>query len=202
MTDKLKHNWANWISVGRCISVPFFIGVLEAHRQADFAGAAAPQLAVYRHIALAVFGVACLSDAVDGYVARRFGLVSELGKFLDPLADKLLLTAGVVMLSLPIGIGACRFPYWFPIVVISRDVLIMLGTILIFMLRQRVLIQPSKIGKATTFFQMACVAGALMLWRPLWLLLATVALTAVSCFQYVYQGMHQLGELAHGEGGK
>jgi CDP-diacylglycerol--glycerol-3-phosphate 3-phosphatidyltransferase len=74
---------------------------------------------VYRWVALAVFVVASLTDWYDGYIARKFGVVSAWGKFLDPLADKVLISAGFIAFA---AIG--YYPFWMVVVIVLRDLLI------------------------------------------------------------------------------
>src|SRR3954451_1929446 len=87
---------------------------------------------IHRLVALMAFGVAALSDAIDGYLARRYNQHSELGRILDPLADKLLLIAGVVLLSLKNEPYLARIPLWLTATILSRDVLLLLGLIIIY----------------------------------------------------------------------
>src|SRR5580765_5244540 len=86
---------ANKITILRILLVPFF--VMQVLYYADASGQAAREW--YRIAALWTFGVAAISDALDGYIARRYNQRSELGAILDPLADKLLLVSGIVVLS-------------------------------------------------------------------------------------------------------
>jgi len=189
-------NAALGITFIRFLCVPAFVTLLVQHRQVWLASHSGAEVSLYRIAALCVFIVAAVSDALDGYVARRFNQQTEVGAWLDPLADKLLLCAAVIMLSLPLGM-AQQFPFWFPIVVLTRDTIILLGTVVIFMARGRVKIAPIKSSKWTTFAQMSCVIGALLGLRHSTLgvlLAAAVLLTVVSCVQYVHDGLHLLSE--------
>src|ERR671935_1229584 len=102
---------ANWLTVLRILLIPVFVSLL-----------------VYRKpgLALVVFVAAALTDLLDGYVARRQGLASRLGAFLDPLADKLLLIASFVTLT-----WLKALPFWITAVVFSRDVMLIVGAVLI-----------------------------------------------------------------------
>ena len=197
-------NWANSITLLRFLATPVFIGVLVKHREAFETGAPPDTLSLYRYIALGVFSVAAASDALDGFIARHFNQKTELGTIMDPLADKLLLIAAVLTLSLPFGLGAYRLPFWFPLLVLTRDLIIVVGIIIIFMMRAHVHIRPSYTGKATTFFQMAVIVSVL-LHVPVMLLdglvLVTTILTAVSGIQYISRGFMLLHDTAraHGE---
>jgi CDP-diacylglycerol--glycerol-3-phosphate 3-phosphatidyltransferase len=145
-----------------------------------------------RYLALVLFAVAVITDAVDGYVARVEKQATRLGAILDPLADKLLLVSAFLCLSL---IGTIpemyRLPAWVPILVLSRDALIVFGWILIMFLTGDFQAQPrpSKIGKATTFFQMMTIVSVLLGWpfaqQVLWV---AMALTVLSGMHYLREG--------------
>src|SRR6266436_7229906 len=89
-----------------------------------------------RVLAFTVFAVAAISDGVDGYIARRYHQKSELGAFLDPLADKALLVSAMILLSIRFKDGSPfnQLPLWFPILVVSRVVIVFVGVVLIHML--------------------------------------------------------------------
>lgn len=180
-------NLPNLITLVRIVLVPVFIGLILHYRETDEVA--------YLWWALIVFLVAISSDALDGAIARLKGKKTVLGSFLDPLADKLLLVSAIIVLSVRIG-GLERLPSWFPVLVISRDLLIVLGALLIHMLAGRVTPTPSVAGKVTTFFQMLTVLWVLLRvpgpWLPL--LFATV-FTIISGVEYIFLGLAQL----HGE---
>jgi cardiolipin synthase len=141
--------------------------------------------------ALYVFGLAALTDALDGTVARYFDIRTELGAILDPFADKMLLLSGLVMLTLN-----QRLPPWLLIVAGMRDVVLVLGYLMIsFTSAERFPVHPSYLGKLTTVLQIACVIGALAgnfgLGVSSWytLLYLTAGVTAVSGIHYAYQGL-------------
>ncbi len=108
-------------------------------------------------VAVCVFVAAGLSDALDGYLARRFALTSRFGAWLDPVADKLLMLASFVTLTI---VGAV--PLWLTIVVIGRDVAIVLGVGLARLLDAPLRIAPLMIGKASTVVQVVFVALVLL----------------------------------------
>ena len=108
--------------------------------------------------ALAVLLLAALSDALDGLLARWLDQKTAIGSFLDPLADKLLSVSGFVTLAL---IGP--IPAWFVIVVISRDVLISLGALVLYLHDGRLEIAPSLTGKAAMLGQFATLVLTLLL---------------------------------------
>lgn len=141
-------NLANRISITRIILVPFFVaGVVYSKFT----------------LALIIFLVCMLSDALDGYFARARNEKTRLGSLLDPIADKLLLISGVILLSILKDLPpALRFPPYVPLVIVSRDVLIILGCMIIYLLKGKMDIRPTYLGKATTFFQMVSIMGVLV----------------------------------------
>jgi cardiolipin synthase len=102
--------------------------------------------------ALIVFVLAGLSDSADGLIARLFNQKSRLGTFLDPLADKILLIAAFITLAI-----INRIPPWLTVIVISRDVLILLGALILFLNNSELTIKPSFLSKITTCLQLATV---------------------------------------------
>lgn len=147
-------NFANKISTFRILSVPFFVASLIYY---------SPEKDYLRFTALGIFILGVISDAVDGYIARKSKQKSKAGLILDPLGDKLLLVSAFVCLYLidkfPLGI---KFPLAVTLIVISRDVLIILGAVVVFIVRQEINIAPTKWGKLTTSFQMLAVIGVLL----------------------------------------
>ena len=169
---------ANWLTVLRILLIPVFVSLL-VYRQ--------------RGAALAVFLIAAVTDLLDGYVARRHGMQSRLGAFLDPMADKLLLVSSFVTLT-----WLKTLPFWIAAVVISRDVILMFGALMIHMAGGHIYPRPTRVGKAATFFQVLTVltglasrfvyaGGALRI--VMWL---AAAFTIVSGLQYIVQGMRFL----------
>lgn len=93
--------------------------------------------------ALAVFVLACLTDVLDGYIARKYHLVTSFGKLMDPLADKLMICAVLVTLALRGWV-----PWWLIVVVAAKELLMVLGGV--FMLRRGIVVYAGTIGKAAT----------------------------------------------------
>jgi cardiolipin synthase len=145
---------ANKITIGRILLVPLFV-VSALYYMAG-------QGELYRYLAVFAFGVAALSDGVDGYIARRFNQRSELGAILDPLADKLLLVSAIVLLSLHQDGNLPGLPLHLTVTVISRDILLLMGMLVLRYLRVAVTVMPHWTGKVATVFQMACVLWALL----------------------------------------
>lgn len=110
-------------------------------------------LSGYIQAAFMVFVVAGVSDAVDGLLARRYNWQTELGAYLDPLADKLL----IVSIFVALGVRG-DLPSWLVVAVVSRDVLILLGIVVSWLMDKPIKIAPLSVSKATTVAQLALAA--------------------------------------------
>jgi len=131
-------NIPNLITLGRIILVPIVFWLL---------------LAGQFQAAFFAFVLAGISDAVDGFLAKRFEWVTELGAYLDPLADKML----IVCIFLALGVHG-DLPSWLVIAVVTRDVLIVAGILLAWLLHKPVRIKPLLISKANTAAQIVMLA--------------------------------------------
>ena len=109
-----------------------------------------------RWCAIAIFVLAAASDGLDGYIARRFNQRSQLGVLLDPIADKGLLLAGIITLSL--SDWPYELPIWFAVLVIARDVIVVAGVIALQVINGNVRVKPSWTGKVATVFQMIALS--------------------------------------------
>ena len=178
---------ANKITILRILLVPFFI--VQVLYYVSGAGE------WHRILSLIAFALAALSDGIDGFIARRFNQRSELGAILDPLADKLLLVSGIVLLSLHHEGYLPQLPLSLTATVISRDVLLLLGLGVIHYVGGKVVVRPHLTGKIATVLQMTCVLWALLKlnhdWLELWTLGAT-GFTGISGVIYVIAGVRQL----------
>ena len=177
---------ANQISLGRILLVPAIVACLVYY---------APHREGLRLLALGLFLLGMASDAVDGFLARRHNQQTELGTILDPIADKCLILGTLISCSairgLPLGM---KIPAWFNVVVISRDVVLIVGTLLLFAMRGQWSVRPSRLGKWTTFMQMLVIPTVLLgltIKTPLLILAAT--LTVLSGISYLRVGVRLLG---------
>jgi cardiolipin synthase len=169
---------ANKITLIRILLIPvFIIGLL--HRAAVWP--------------LSVFVFLALTDVLDGALARRLNQRTVLGTFLDPVADKLLLNATFLVLSFQM-----RVPVWIFVLAFSRDLLILLGWNIIYVLTRNSTIEPRWLGKSTTLVQMLSVVVLLSRFlapaRPFFLVLMA-AVTALSTLDYVWLGGKKLNQL-------
>src|SRR3954454_14479673 len=187
---------ANKITIIRILMIPAFVlmaiyyGESIKHRE---------PLEWQRFTAIAIFLVAAVSDGLDGYIARRYNQKSALGVMLDPIADKGLLLSAIITLSISnwsdIDPTYGRFPAWFPVLVISRDVVILVGSAVLHLLNGKVIVRTSWTGKVATVLQMAAIAWVMLQLRflPLRYVVAAAGLfTFVSGIIYVMDGVRQL----------
>jgi cardiolipin synthase len=111
--------------------------------------------------ALLVFFTASLTDFLDGYVARRFNQQSPLGRFLDPLADKLLTTATYVVMAIPHQ-GFPSIPLWLAVAVVARDVVILVGSLFVYLVTRYKGFKPTLLGKVNTFVELGLIVWFLV----------------------------------------
>jgi len=137
---------ANQLTILRIVFVPVFITLL-AYKEIGWA--------------LCTFVAAGITDVLDGIIARRLGQKTSIGAVLDPLADKLLMTASMVLLSLPQMELHNAIPRWLVIVIISRDVFILLVSLIIVLMVGWRIFKPSAYGKASTVLQVVTVLAVL-----------------------------------------
>lgn len=168
----------NFITLVRMAMVPFF--VLAVNDQ-DF------------RLALGIFVLAGLTDLLDGWLARKLGASSVIGAYLDPMADKLLLTAAYIVLAIPQG-QAVVIPLWLAILTLFRDFLIMLVAVVLYVVEDIQRFPPSILGKITTFMHVATIAVVLLanvvVVSPLMLdgfFYTSFVFVVISGFNYIYR---------------
>jgi cardiolipin synthase (CMP-forming) len=169
-------NTPNVLTLCRLLLIPIFLAMMSKR---------------HFNYALYLFCLAALTDALDGTVARWFDCKTEIGAYLDPFADKLLLLSAFVALTLE-----SMLPGWLLGVVVIRDTVIVFGYFMLsFLTNERVPVRPSYLGKVSTFLQLFCVIGALAqishIWPRDWyaMLYVTVGVTALSGVHYSYRGL-------------
>jgi cardiolipin synthase len=168
----------NFITLMRMAMVPFFV------------------LAVWEHdftLALWIFIIAGLTDAFDGYLARRMDMQSLIGAYLDPIADKMLITVAYIALTVPLG-QEVVIPLWLTILALFRDFVIMLVAGVLYMVEGLREFPPSPLGKATTFSQAVTIAVVLLAnvtpipwWIPEVCFYGSFGLVIASAFNYIYR---------------
>ena len=164
----------NLITLYRLLSIPFFIWFLKQS---------------LRGWATLIFGIAIISDFIDGYLARKILKKNEIGALLDPLADKFLLMSSFVCLymfkNLPLNI-----PFWVVLVVLTRDLILLLGGGLMLLMGIKFKIEPTIWGKLTTFFQMFTVLSVLLNFRFSFIFWEVACIfTVISGVDYMVKGI-------------
>jgi cardiolipin synthase len=173
--------YANQLTILRMIFIPCFVLLL-----------------IYDHsrIAILVFILAGITDGLDGLIARKLQQKTVLGSFLDPMADKLLLTAAFVTLTVPSVPVAYHIPIWLTVTSISRDLLIALAALIIHLQTGHTQFAPSFLGKCTTAGQLTTVAFVMAANLSLRiipildpLVVATLLITVASGMHYFYRSV-------------
>ncbi len=179
----MKLTVPNFLSLLRIALVPLFIiAVIDGESRK----------------ALLIFAIAGLTDALDGFVARFWNQQSVLGTYLDPIADKLLLTSAYIVLSFPHLNHGTQIPLWVTVLIIARDVSMVAVALVLYLAAGVKTFPPSVLGKLNTLVQVVAVVLVLISaivpqLNPVvdWLLMAVAALTVASGLNYVYR-VHRL----------
>lgn len=175
-------NIANKLTITRVLAVPFFIAATIYY---------VPEREYLRFSALAIFIFAIFTDVLDGYIARKHQQKTTAGAILDPLADKLLVISAFFCLYQAQHLaGSFRVPISILLIVVSRDVILLTGSAIIYLLNRKIDIVPTTWGKATTFFQVIAIIGVLLqvpIFPIIWYGVAFV--TVVSGLGYIKNGV-------------
>ncbi len=156
----MKLNWATRITLLRIILIIPFVSFMLKINDPDVS-LTLRHLA--RYAAALIFLIMAASDGVDGYLARRKGQITALGTFLDPLADKLLMTCTCLLLASKQGsVDGFKLPTTVVVLIISKDLLLLLGFIIVYFVTSQIKIVPVMVGKTATFLQLAMVGGILL----------------------------------------
>jgi len=168
-------NLPNSLTIARIVIIPLFT-IAVIYKRYDYA--------------LYMFIAAALTDALDGFIARLTNQKTELGTFLDPLADKFLLVTSFIIFSINGWL-----PKWLAITVISRDVIVVIGWVLVYLITHISNVKPTVTGKAAIAMQLALLCYVLLKINAgflpdvqnalIWL---TAALTIISGLHYIYRG--------------
>ncbi len=176
----MKMNLPNKLTMLRVIMIPFFVLFLLV----PLAGGAS------KWIAIAIFAAASLTDLADGKIARKYNLVTGFGKFMDPLADKLLVCSGMICLATRELFSDSMIPAWIVVIIISREFVI--SGFRLIAAEKGVVIAASYWGKFKTTFQMIMIIlkiadiGQLTVLTNIVMYIA-LALTVVSLVDYLYK---------------
>ena len=174
-------NAANTITIARMLLIPVFVVLLVVN------------VPYGAYLAIAVFAVAAFTDKLDGYVARSRGQITTLGQFLDPLADKLLISAALIAL-----VALDKLPAWVAMIIIARELAVSLLRVV--GIDQGVSIPASSLGKAKTTSQIVAVIILMwphgdLSWAPyveVTAVVVMVALTLISGVQYFVRARDNL----------
>lgn len=169
-------NLPNTITIARIVIIPLFITAV-IYKRYDYA--------------LYLFVIAALTDTLDGLIARLTNQKTVFGTFLDPLADKFLLVTSFILFSMNGWL-----PKWLTITVISRDIIVIIGWVLIYLTTHISNVQPTLTGKAAIAMQLIVLCYVLLTVNivslpkmPDALILVTAALTIISGLHYIYRGL-------------
>ena len=176
----MKMNIANRLTILRILLIVPFIIIL-IWKSEDFS---------YRLIAFVIFGIASITDFLDGYLARKFNLITNFGKLMDPLADKIL-----VLSSLMVFIELKYIPAWMVIVIIARDFLI--NGIRSLAASKGDVIAAGNLGKIKTTTQMIAILLIILLGKSqfnIYIMLIPVIFTIWSAWEYVKNGKNYFNE--------
>jgi cardiolipin synthase (CMP-forming) len=154
--EQMTLNRANQITIVRILLIiPFVICMLKIN-ELDHSK-------VVRYIALTIFLAMCASDVMDGYIARIKKQVTRLGSFLDPMADKLLITCACLLLaSEKTAVNGMLLPKPVVVLIIGKDILLLLGFIIVYFMTSQIRILPLTIGKIGTLLQSSMVIAILV----------------------------------------
>jgi len=174
-------NLPNLLTLLRILLIPAFV-IFIMNKQTEWA--------------LGTFAIAGITDGIDGLLARLTHQRTELGAYLDPIADKLLLSASYITLAI-----VEILPSWLTVIVITRDVIILVGLLVFILTDHRPKLQPSLVSKVTTVFQISTILLALLKeYHPsiaifaAFVLYGAAALTIISGSHYIYLGTRILNE--------
>lgn len=177
-------NLPNKLTLARVILIPFFVFFMLAPYFPEYG----------KYIAVVIFIVASLTDLLDGKIARKYDLVTNFGKFMDPLADKLLVSSALICLT-----DTRKLASWIVIIIISREFII--SGFRLIAAQQQIVIAASYWGKFKTTFQMFMIIVLILdfensVFQVLGVILTYIALalTIISLIDYIYQNKGILKE--------
>ena len=203
----MKLNWANRITILRILLIVPFVSCMLKINDIELSETLR---AVMRYGAIVIYSAMVVSDALDGYFARKKKQVTKLGAFLDPIADKLLITSACLLLASQRGhVGRFLLPPTVVVLIIGKDLFLLIGFVIVYFITAQFLIAPVFIGKLATALQLSMVAGILIapevssflhgwIWflRALWWSAAGTAILATLI--YIRNGSRYIEEYEQG----
>lgn len=158
--DRFRLSWPTRITLARILLIVPFVDCMLSMNDPELAEAGRRFL---RHAAVGLFFLMAISDAIDGYWARHRKQITKLGAFLDPLADKLLITCASLLLVSQRGhVEGFLLPMTVVVLIIGKDVLIIIGFLVMYLITSRVHIVPVLAGKLATALQLSMVTAVLV----------------------------------------
>lgn len=205
----MKFTWATRITLFRILLIVPFVMLMLNINDPEYPQS---QRHFFRYIATAIFLIMAVSDAIDGYLARRKKQATKLGAFLDPLADKLLMTCACLLLvSKRAMVPGFRMPIEVVVIIIAKDMFLLIGFLVVFLFTQQVHVLPVRIGKVATALQLVMVGMVLLapemssfipyyIWvlRVLWWSAAGTAILATGIYIRSGSGYIEEAEKANG----
>jgi cardiolipin synthase len=157
---KVKLNWATRITIFRILLIVPFVSFMLKINDPDLSDVVRN---IMRYMSIILFLIMAVSDGVDGYLARRKNQITKLGTFLDPVADKLLITCACLLLaSQKSQVGNFPLPPTVVVLIIGKDLFLLIGFVIVYLITSKIHIAPAFIGKLATTLQLSMVAGILI----------------------------------------
>ncbi len=208
----MKFTWATRITLMRIFLIAPFVMLMLNINNPEYAQS---QRHFFRYLATVIFLVMAISDGIDGYLARRRHQVTKLGAFLDPLADKLLMTCACLLLASERAmVPGFKLPIEVVVMIIGKDMFLLIGFIVVFLFTHEVHVIPVRIGKVATTLQLVMVAAILLapeisgisepfhhyIWflRALWWSAAATAILATAIYIRAGSGYIEEAEKTNG----
>ncbi len=156
----MKLTWANRITITRILLIVPFVSCMLKINDPAFSEEVRFTL---RYTAVVIFMIMAVSDGLDGFLARLNGQATKLGAFLDPTADKLLITSACLLLaSRRAGVDGFLLPSTVIVLIIGKDVLLLIGFVIVFFITGKLRIVPLFTGKLSTAIQLSMIAAILI----------------------------------------
>ncbi len=156
----MKLSWASRITILRILLIIPFVSVMLKINDPALSLNAPNAM---RYVSIIIFLAMAVSDGIDGYLARRKKQITKLGAFLDPLADKLLMTCACLLLASQRGhVEGFLLPPTVVVLIIGKDLFLLIGFVIVYLITSQIRIAPVFIGKLATTLQLSMVAGILI----------------------------------------
>jgi len=156
----MKLSWASRITILRILLIIPFVSFMLKINDTELSEILRN---VMRYVSIVIFLTMAVSDVIDGYLARRKKQITKLGAFLDPLADKLLMTCACLLLASQRGhVEGFLLPPTVVVLIIGKDLFLLIGFVVVYLITSQIRIAPVFIGKLATTLQLSMVAGILI----------------------------------------